>query len=325
MSISNVFNRKVLQKPPFTQNILRLINAALLILLLSYFFLKIRNINLTEISNTISNKTINLWYLILSFLLVFVNYGFEIFKWKILTHAIENRTFKQAAKDVLLGTAAGILTPFMIGDFAGRASCFSKENIPKALVLNAFNSFTQTWAAMVYGCISLLLYLNLKQIAPQQMTYLAIFSFVCFLSLFILLNTKIKQRMSFLLPKNWQKTVLIRIEMLVKLKVVLFTLLRNLTYFLQYLLLFKALQIQVESEVIFIGVNLILLAKTFGFGINALSDLGLRNVLSLQFFENYGVSSINILCITSFIWFINVIFPALIGAIIPLFNKKIWN
>jgi hypothetical protein len=297
----------------------------LLILLIGYFYFKTRNLNFDEIFGSFYQTNVIYTYLGIAFLLVFINYGLEIIKWQILVKPTESRTFGQASKDVLLGTAAGVLTPFMLGDFAGRVSSFSKNNISKVLVLNAFNSFTQTWAAMAFACVSLIFMSLTHPSASLPFIYISIFALICSLSLYLLLNSKIKQKMGAILPKTWQKTLLIQIDLNIKLKVVLFTLLRNLTYFFQYLLLFKAFQIQLNSEIIFIGVNLVLFAKTFGFGLNALSDLGLRSILSLQFFENYGVASIYILCITSFIWFINVIIPAIIGAIIPIFNKKKWS
>ncbi len=151
---------------------------------------------------------------------------------------------------------------------------------------------------------------------------LFVFSVFCIVCLVLLLNTKIKQKLATILPANIQKLLLVKIDMKIKLLVVLFTFCRNLVFVIQYAFLFAALSITLDFQTIFIGINLVLLAKTIGFGINVLGELSIRSILSVQFFENYGVSSIHILCITFIIWLLNVILPAFIGATIPLFSKK---
>ncbi len=294
----------------------------LLILVIIYFGYKIPKIDVKAISETLKHTEIAYSYLFFAFFLLFVNYYFEIQKWQLLVQKTEHRTLSQASKDVLLGSAAGLITPFMIGDFWGRTYSFSKTNKPKVLILNAFNSFTQTWTAMVLGFISLFLFSQTEQISYFSHFHFIILGIICLLCLLLLLHTDLKKKLSSFMPKKIKDIILIEISMPVKLSILVLTLLRNLTFILQYALLFKTLGINIDFQIIFIGINLILFAKTVGFGINVIGDLGIRSFLSVQFFENYNIPSLYILCITFIIWILNVIFPAFIGACIPLFARK---
>ncbi len=294
----------------------------LLILVIIFFIYKIPKIDLESIIVTFNTGNINVKYIIIAFGLVFVNYFFEIKKWQLLVKNLEQRDYLAATKDILLGSAAGLITPFMLGDFAGRTHSFSTQNTPKALILNAFNSFSQTWVAMTMGLLALIIHQNKVPLTFLKNNFLIGFGCFCFVSLILLLHTSVKKKLGSFLPERLQKILLVDISMNVKLSVIILTICRNFTYVIQYTLLFAAMSINLDFQTIFTGISLVLFAKTLGLGLNVLGEISIRSILSVQFFENYGVSSVNILSITFVIWIFNVILPAFIGATIPLLQRK---
>ena len=255
-------------------------------------------------------------YLILAVFLVLPNYYFEIKKWEILGSQIEKRNFTEATRDVLRGLKLGVFTPLMIGDFVGRSLDFKKENRGTAMALNLFNSIAQTWVSLFMGGIALVFWWfiadnHLKSILLFPSLIINIASMV---GLALIYGLKIK----FLSQLKWIKKYIPEFELdqKVKTRILWLTTLRNLVYLIQYIFFYLAFTIVLTPLIYFIGVNILLLIKTVGGGLNILGDLGIRELISLQFFSRFDIDPRLILVATFVVWVVNVFFPILFGIFI---------
>jgi hypothetical protein len=94
------------------------------------------------------------WELVLlSFLLVIVNWGLEALKWQILLrHSIPVQWF-DALKYVLSGVTLGFITPGRTGEFAGRMILLPEGKRLQTIVLSMLGGIAQIIPIVLFGII----------------------------------------------------------------------------------------------------------------------------------------------------------------------------
>ena len=249
-------------------------------------------------------------WLLAGILLVLPNYYLEITKWKILGRLLEDRDFATATGEVLRGLKLGVVTPLMAGDYVGRSMDFKKENRFSAVLLNLYNSFTQTWTALFLGGAALCLW-YFREKAGYLLLPAAAVSGAALLGLGFLYGIQ----PAFLQKWGWIRKYMaaFSLPLPVKNKVIGLSALRSLVYNLQYVCFYLGFGIYLDPAIFFIGINLLLLVKTVGGGLNILGDLTLRELVSLHFFKLYQVDERLVLVATFAVWFFSVFTPVLIG------------
>jgi hypothetical protein len=264
----------------------------------------------------------NLAYFLAAIALLFLNYFFEISKWNLLSTQIEARSFRDSTIEVLRGLRVGLLTPFMIGDFLGRSIDFKKESRAEAIALNLFNSACQTYTAIVFGGMAFLFWWNLS---TDGLKNLLIFPNILliistFLGLFFVLEIKLSWhflvKVKIIRPYLEESKMDIKLSNVLRMKVLMLSFGRTLVYNLQFWLFYISLGVDLPKVIIFIGVNLMLLVKTVGGGLNVFGDLTLREFISVYFFGIYHVNGGLILIATFVVWLVNIFIPVIIGLFI---------
>ena len=99
----------------------------------------------------------SLWFLVIPFLLVVVNWSLEAVKWRyILLPVIGKVSFEKALNSVLTGLAAGVLTPNRVGEYFGR-TLFSENGRERKriFVASVYSSFVQVSVTFFAGVISI--------------------------------------------------------------------------------------------------------------------------------------------------------------------------
>ncbi|WP_255490247.1 lysylphosphatidylglycerol synthase domain-containing protein [Emticicia sp. CRIBPO] len=286
---------------------------------------KSRGINpeslMQNISGLFSDSLHLAWFGIVLILMV-VNWGLEALKWQLLTDNIEEMTYASSFKGVLMGLAAGIFTPLMIGDFWGRAYLFQASNKKKSVGANLFNSFTQTYAAIFFGAVALVMFVFIypAQSNPWMMLMAVLLVLASAGGLFILLkraSLRSVNRPAFLKGIiNKYFASIADLSGKDTYNILLLSLLRNLVFGLQFILVYRMCGLDLAFIPLFIGVNLIFLVKTVGGGLNVVGDLSLREIVALWFFGMFGVSDSAVAFATFLIWAINILLPVLAGAVL---------
>jgi hypothetical protein len=289
--------------------------------LVRHFYLS--PLRLSDFESFLPLNISQVFYVFLVLVLFVGNYVVESLKWWWLSNEIQIRSFGTAFYDVIQGVVIGFFTPFMLGDFVGRSMSFSTKYKPKVIFVNLYNGIAQIVVAIFFGSISLGFWYFQIEIPYQKVVgggfLLSLILFVLgLLVLFFFEN--ILFRFTYL--RNME---LVSLPFLLKLKVLVWTVVKNILYNLQYILVFKIVDQQVSVLTIVIGTNLLLLIKTFGGSLNFLSDLSLKQLVSIYFFKKYGVAEAAIVTATFFIWFINICIPVVLGLFLGLLkNRKTW-
>jgi hypothetical protein len=299
-------------------NIVRYVKVIFLVAILIVFYqqISIANLKLNNFPQLLNKAFTNSNYIYWAILLIIPNLFLEAYKWQLLTLTIQKKTLSAALKDTILGLMAGIVSPFMVGDFVGRSLNLEQSNIKKGLLANFFNSICQTYTAIILGFFSntVLYFSNYSnhfiyiQFAFISLLFASIFGlfFVFNLNVFKVLRQKNRYFYSFFNQYD-------EISNYLRFKILMLSILRNLIFNFQFLFIYLAFDFQLPMVILLIGINLLLLIKTVGGGLNMIGDLSIRQIVNLYFFSKFGVSADIIFLATFMVWLLNIGLPVLGG------------
>jgi len=262
---------------------------------------------------------INIELLILVFLLMPLNWGIEMMKWKRLTNKFQSLSYFQAIQSILSGIFIGLLTPNRIGEVGGRLLFIRKENRPKALYVNSVCSLSQTMATLFFGMIAIIFFRdeiasNIK-IQKELLLIVSMIAVMMFLYIYFRSNS-LKLVYNFVGQKFAKDHTLNEFDItkLERLNVLLFSILRYVVFGLQFFLLLFILIPSAGFWQLFMAVCLIYLSATV-VPTAWLSSLPVRTSFAFLIIEMIGFDGFFGLISSVLLWIINLFIPAVFGII----------
>ncbi len=268
-------------------------------------------------------------YLIYSvIILMIINWSVETIKWKFLIDKIHFISWLDALEGILFGITFSMFTPSRVGEFGGRVFALNSDRI-QAIVSTILGSATQLVANISLGVIGFLSYLlifeKFEKYTLSIVFFLALFLVlllhICLFNLDIIATKfpKVKQL------ENIRKYIDIislysNIDLL---KIELLSVVRYIIYNVQFILLMYYFNIEISILYAVIISMTIFLFQTINPLNIALIDFGFRGNVALFFLMPFTDNSLNILAATIFLWFVNLIIPAIFGGISALRFKFI--
>ncbi|MDN5202927.1 lysylphosphatidylglycerol synthase domain-containing protein [Fulvivirgaceae bacterium BMA10] len=300
-----------------------LLKLTILIGIIYYFLTRFNNDE--GLSHDIT-ETLNFWlrdqsiliHLVL-LILMCINWTIEAIKWKFLVRKNEIISVTQAIKGVLCGLCIGLITPWRIGDYAGRIWQLQNDTRKEMIGAVALNQFIQTMVTYIFGMVGLGWFIK-NFYGFDTASALMIITIV--LSLFLLLTGLLLKgrgsivrfihrvlgrgvgRMLHVISSYSRKDIHI---------VFALSAIRYLVFATQFLLVLKFFELALPIHILFAGITWVFLIKSVIPAINFLSDLGARGVSALIFFNFYHVDTAIVISATLVVWLINILIPALIG------------
>ena len=280
-----------------------------------YFQFKSKVVSLSDLSllreKLSSVKAILL--LLLTFLLMLLNWSLESFKWKYLLNSVEDINFFQSFKGVLSGLAIGFITPNRVGEFAGKIAYLKSENRANGAVMSFVGSSAQLLVTIQAGLIAIAVskYGSVVDVfvTPITLVMLVVISLVWFKS-----NLFLKWISKFAWLKKWNKHAdkLADVSESKMITVYVISLVRYMVFPLQYFILFRMLDTSIDfSECLSMTATsyfLLAIVPTY-----AIAEIGARGSMNLLAFSELN-APFAVLSVTFLIWIINLIIPALIGS-----------
>ncbi|MCH8903875.1 MAG: flippase-like domain-containing protein [Bacteroidetes bacterium] len=266
----------------------------------------------------------NIIYLFLTIIFMPVNWLLESFKWQLLISKIEKISFLRAINGILGGITFSIFTPNRVGEFIGRVAVLQPGHKIKGVFLTLVGSFSQILAALTLGILGLLyfMWLHLGQEWYSVLAAAVIGGVVMTLLILIYFNVSIihewMEKIKFLKRFSKYTTVLKFFNIKELWTYYFLSLLRYSVFTLQYLFMMKLFGINFELFDGFMIICLVFFIHTIIPSI-AIIELGIRGQIAFYLFQEVNVDNINELATLSAsfgIWMINLIIPAIIGAII---------
>ena len=267
-------------------------------------------------------------------ILMLFNWGIEAIKWQVLMRPIENLSNFNAFKSILAGCSITMITPNRIAEYGGRMLFVKPGNKIQSISVSILGSMSQLLITFLFGAIGLWIMKDNFQMTDGWLNHItldAIWAISLLTALFLMLLffkvnvwsnffskfPFIKKKREFFFPtKKYTYKELIKILSL--------STLRYLVFLTQYIFMLKLMQVNIRFDVAICLISffflLMAIAPTFGF-----IELPIRAKLLTLILGLYSNNILGIQFVSVGIWFINLIFPAILGSFIILktnFIKK---
>ncbi|WP_432222768.1 lysylphosphatidylglycerol synthase domain-containing protein [Flavobacterium sp. TMP13] len=241
-------------------------------------------------------------------LLSVLNRYFEILKWQNLAQIARKITVGEATKQVLAALTAGLFTPNGVGEYAGKALFYKKEQTKQIVFLNLICNGIQMVLTVIFGIFGLLYFNTLYPVVTAQTLAIVFVGLVVLiLVLFSIKKIAIKgysiekliHKINSIPKKIHRQNILLGCS-------------RYLVFSHQYYFLFLAFDVHLPyftmiatiAAVYFLASSL----PTFQF-----LDFAVKGGVSLFFFGLLGVNEWIVVFISTLMWFLNVVLPVVIG------------
>jgi uncharacterized membrane protein YbhN (UPF0104 family) len=305
-----------------------LLISAKVIIALGLLIYLIYAVNFQEILTAI--KQANVYLIVASFLLSFVNIYLQFYKWKITANVVlqENHNSK-IWLSLFYGFSAGVFTPARIGEYFGRAIVFKNQSLLRVTLATLLDKLFLLLIVAFFGSISSILFIHYYY---HVTFYLTIGLFILVFALFYLFFWMIFN------DRFWDNVLFTKLRDSIKLhwlfeKVKVFrkldktyatlmfavSFLFYICFLVQYALLVAAFSNHNNYFEYFWAGNLMMFAKTIIPPVS-LGELGIREGASVFFITLLGESASVGFNASIFLFFINVLIPSLIG--LTLLLKK---
>lgn len=241
----------------------------------------------------------------LLFLLVFLNWFFEILKWKSLVTLLKPISFTESTRQVLSAQSAALFTPLKIGEYGLKTMFFESFLSKKVFFLNFLSNFSQLLATLIFGSLGLFYFAKIN--FPD---YLPIFWGVMAILLFIVVFRKktfsfiriFFSKKAFLFLNNFSPQG--------KIQLLGFAFLRYLAFSLQFYILLNVFTPVPFWETLCLIFTYYLISSAFS--VIQLLDIAVKTSVAFLVFPH--IQPLSLLFITLFMWLLNAVFPAIIGS-----------
>ena len=259
-------------------------------------------------------------FLILSCVLLVLNWGFEWLKWTNILKLINTNTSKKINfRAFMAGIATGLITPNMIGNFIGRMYYFKKELRPSIILMTLISSFSQFFSSIFFGLLSLFILNETPFGLTISIITIFTFLFCCLLLVFYFKFEKLKW--SYLTrKKHFSKVVeFIKSDKSFRMRLLVLSLGRHFIFTLQFWLMFNAFEDALSVDAflwiwqIFFWTTLV---PSLWFG-----KLVIRESIALLVLGSIGFGQVEILTASVLIWIVNLALPSLVSLFICRQNK----
>jgi len=301
-----------------------------------YFYMHIiRNPEFWKIfslSKSILTNPISIWLFVVCIIMVFMNWGIETLKWQFLLKRFAKISFPKAFAAILSGNAISLWTPNRVGEYMGRMIFLEPEVRVKSIFATLAGGISQLAITLIMGALGFVYYEKLTNL-PSLIQIVTDVCGLLFIALVLFFYFNIGVIRSWLPAKNWAKSLRKYLLLYKQYKrkeletVLLYSLGRYLVFTIQFyiLLVFFGVNIPFVEALMLIFVMYMVqtVSPTTGF-----TELIVRGSATVFLFHGVTSNMAAVLSASYGIWIINLLIPALSGAIIFGFariNKKLRN
>jgi len=301
---------------------------AAVIFLYNQLFVKNTFEEMLDATASLISKNRFLFFLIPVLLLMPVNWMLEALKWKMVVKPKESISLATATKAVFAGATISSISVNRTGEFLGRIFVLKKYSFWEGAVVTLVGSYAQTFNTFLWGTLAAFAmvfpYINELSTISSTMA-IVIFGMLCIgLMVALFFYYKISWAQKLVNPK-WKKlikviSILKQVDNGTLTRIMLLSALRYLVFSSQFYILMRGASMNISYQTGLMLVATMFLFNTIRPSI-ALIEIGLRSASALIVFEFYYITlmgseaypQIEIVAVTSFIWLINIVLPAIIG------------
>ena len=257
-------------------------------------------------NSSVHNPTVFLVLLTLTTL----NWMLEIYKWQMLSREVTPISYQEAAKQSLASHAFALITPNRIGEYGAKALFYAQSFRKQILTLNFIGNIHQLGISMIFGCFGLV---SLKVYFPSVKIPLGYDRLLIIPGLIILIFL-FRCRIPFL--QRWLNVFSIgtHINRSKLHRLVLFlSCMRYLVFMHQFFYLLMSFGIDIPYlEALSLIASVYLISSIIP--MLAMFDFVVKGSVAVFIFSFWGCPPLIILSVTTLMWLLNFVFPAVIGS-----------
>jgi hypothetical protein len=279
-----------------------------------------------------SLQSAEIWDLVIVIFLMIINWSIEAMKWKISIEKVQPISFSRSFKAILSGVSFSVSTPNRIGEYLGRILYMEEGNRLRVISLTIVSSMSQLIITLFAGSVGLFFIMNtgaagdmmqgLDSFWLQALQYGVILCLLILTGLYFRLSLLVNlvDKLRNVNRYSWLISSLKDIDATLLFKLLSLSASRYVVFVVQYFLLFRLFEVNIEWWECFWAVSVIFLVlaiiPTF-----AIAELGLRGKVSLKLIGLFSTNSLGISMATATIWIINLVMPAIAGSLLILSVK----
>lgn len=253
-------------------------------------------------------------------LFTFLNWFLEITKWKTLTSFCATMSFKTAAEQSFASLTTSLITPNRIGEYGAKALYFKPALRAQIIGVNLVGNFYQMLATVFFGGISFTYFISQYQITLEshKVIRFLIFSIGVLIALFFgikHLSYKGKQ-----LKKT--KEFLCKISKILHLKVAALSFGRFIVFSHQFYFLLLIFNLKIDYVSAITAICSVYFISSI-IPMLSLFDVVLKATIAVWIFSFLTTDNTIILVISTSMWILNFVLPAIIGCYFVLIFKPL--
>lgn len=264
------------------------------------------NQNITEHSVEIQQrlKEIPAFYWLVLLLMMMMNFLVESIKWKKALLGQIELNIGQSLKSVFVGQAFAFYTPNRIGEYVGRSMMLNTENKMMAMARMAWSSYAQLLVTIIVGSFAIFIhppiYNWLKWVSPL----------LAAVSLYVYFRKKSYS--------TWFRNFnFLQIDNKFKKQLLSLSFLRYFIFLMQYTWAVFILNIPIEFSTLWVAISVMFLCISI-LPTVSLTELVIRGQLLVLLLTPYCNNSLLLISLSTIIWLVNFLLPAIIGAFLLL-------
>jgi hypothetical protein len=300
------------------------VKTGLAILALWFIYLKVvrheNSRDYLEQLQTVFAKPASALLFLLVFVLMFVNWTIEAYKWKYMIRKIEAVSTRRSLEAVFSGITISFFTPNRIGEYAGRVFHLQPGIRMQATLVTVIENSSQLLVTLLTGSIASMIYLgDYFQFNPWiLMLVRVLFVLLCLVCLLLYFNIDLFERLFRRFGVNEYRRQILHVFALYSTRelfhVFLLSLARYFVFSLQFFLLLR-----LYGSYFGLAEGILMIAMTF-FAMSIVptftfAELGIRGAVSAYFFGKLTIDVLPVLNASFSLWLVNLVLPALAGAI----------
>ncbi|WP_298898372.1 lysylphosphatidylglycerol synthase domain-containing protein [uncultured Psychroserpens sp.] len=247
------------------------------------------------------------------FFLTFLNWFFEILKWKILVTHIKKISFKNALEQSLGALTASLFTPNRIGEYGAKAIYFGASKRKQVMLLNLISNMMQMTVTVILGIIGLSLMHSKYNLDINYFKVSRFIVLIIIVGIFTALG--LKQNRFKIKGFSIERLKLFLNKLPVKTHITAFGLsvLRYLIFSFQFYFLLQIFGINVSY---FNGMIVITTMYLLASVIPSIFifDVIIKGSVAVYLFAIVGVNEFTSLCIVTIMWLLNFVIPSVFGS-----------
>lgn len=263
--------------------------------------------------------------LYITFSLIFVNWGLEAWKWRVLVKPFSPVRMTDAVKAVLAGTSVSLWVPNRAGEYVGRIFFLQPSKRVRGILATLIGSMAQLLTTVIAGAAGLMYYVYHHMGNPflgKALIVLILASITVLLFIYFNVN-KIRSLLphsKFFRPLRRYLIIYRKFSAGILAEVLFYSVLRYIVFCGQFVLLLIVYHAGVHITDAFFTIFIIYLVQAVLPG-NSITELATRGASSVLFLSAFTYNVAAISAATYTLWLINVIMPAILGLGFFMFAK----